>query len=114
MEKNKLNFNSYKTASTYGLQSVELPKALKSILVKWVKHNPTDYLLFDNNLNKLSNVKLNQRLNKMFGKKASTNQMRHTYMSNKYKNTSGEMKMMDKDFTAMGSSMAQHMVYVKN
>jgi hypothetical protein len=35
-------------------------------------------------------------------------------MSNKYKNTSGEMKMMDKDFTAMGSSMAQHMVYVKN
>ena len=114
MEKNKLNFNSYKTASTYGLQSVELPKALKSILVKWVKHNPTDYLLFDNNLNKLSNVKLNQRLNKMFGKKASTNQMRHTYMSNKYKNTSNEMKMMDKDFTAMGSSMAQHMVYVKN
>ena len=114
MEKNKLNFNSYKTASTYGLQSVELPKALKSILVKWVKHNPTDYLLFDNNLNKLSNVKLNQRLNKMFGKKASTNQMRHTYMSNKYKNTSNEMKMMDNDFTAMGSSMAQHMVYVKN
>jgi hypothetical protein len=114
MEKNKLNFNSYKTASTYGLQSVELPKALKSILVKWVKHNPTEHLLFDNNLNKLSNVKLNQRLNKMFGKKASTNQMRHTYMSNKYKNTSNEMKMMDKDFTAMGSSMAQHMVYVKN
>jgi hypothetical protein len=66
MDKNKLVFNSYKTAKTYGQQVVDIPKELKSILTKWIKLNPTEHLLFDVNMNKLSSVKLNQRLNKIF------------------------------------------------
>ena len=69
LNKNKLIFNSYKTAKTYGQQEITAPPELLKILRKWIKINPTEYLLFDNNKQQLSNVKLNQRLNKIFGDK---------------------------------------------
>jgi len=66
LDKNKMVFNSYKTAKTYGQQVVDVPKPLQSILKKWISVNPTKTLLFDANMNPLSSVKLNQRLNKIF------------------------------------------------
>ena len=113
IEKNKLIFNSYKTAKTYGEQKVEIPKALKSILNKWIKVNPTKYLLFDTNMGKLSNVKLNQRLNKILGKKASVNQLRHTFLTEKYGDMIDTKKQLDEDFKQMGSSSGQFQTYVK-
>jgi len=83
------------------------------ILNKWIKINPTEYLFFDSNLKKLSNVKLTQRLNKIFGKKASVNQMRHTYLSNKYQKTIDLNKEMEEDMAKMGTSKAQEKVYIK-
>ena len=47
LDKNKMVFNSYKTAKTYGQQIIEIPSTLKSILTKWIKINPSEYLLFD-------------------------------------------------------------------
>jgi len=58
MENNEFVFNEYKTSKTYNQQRVEIPKALKTIINKWIKVNPTDYLLFDIHQNKLSNVTL--------------------------------------------------------
>jgi hypothetical protein len=113
LDKNKMVFNSYKTAKTYGQQSVEIPKELKSILTKWIKVNPTEYLLFDQNMNQLSSVKLNQRMNKIFGKKISVNQMRHTYLTDKYAKTSEESKALSKDLDAMGSSKNMADTYIK-
>lgn len=114
LSKNKLIFNSYKTAKFYGKQIVNIPSSLNTILKKWIKINPTEYLLFDTHNNKLSNVKLNQRLNKLFGeKKVGVNQLRHTFLSDKYKNMIDDKKSMDKDFTDMGSSSAQFENYVK-
>jgi len=114
LEKNKLYFNSYKTAKTYGLQTVEIPIQLKNILLKWIKINPTQYLLFDSNMNKLSSVKLNQRLNKIFGeKKVGVNQLRHTYLTDKYKNTIEQQKEINDDMKDMGSSSRQLETYVK-
>jgi hypothetical protein len=113
IEKNKIVFNSYKTAKTYGQQSVELPKELKSILAKWIKVNPTEYLLFDSNLNKLSSVKLNQRLNKIFGKKSSVNSLRHTYLTDKYGEMSKQNKKLENDMSAMGSSKEMATQYIK-
>ena len=85
LDKNKMIFNSYKTAKTYGQQIVEIPKSLQTILKKWISINPTKSLLFDVNMNPLSSVKLNQRLNKIFnGKKTSVNALRHTYLTNKF------------------------------
>jgi integrase len=106
-------FNSYKTYKTYGQQNIEVPKSLMTIIRKWIKINPTDYLLFDNNYNKLTNVKLNQRLNKLFDGKISVNQLRHTFLTDKYQDMIETKQELEKDFKDMGSSILQEKVYIK-
>jgi hypothetical protein len=113
LEKNSIHFNSYKTAKCYGEQVVTIPPVLKNILNKWIKINPTEYLLFDSNMNQLSSVKLNQRLNKIFDKKVSVNQLRHTYLTDKYAKTSEENKALANDMTEMGSSKNMADTYIK-
>jgi hypothetical protein len=114
ISKKNMIFNSYKTAKTYMKQELQIPPELLKILNKWIKVNPTEYLFFDSNGNKLTNVKLTQRLNKIFGKKASVNQMRHTYLSNKYQDTIKLNKEMADDMKAMGSSRSQEAIYIKS
>ncbi len=114
IEGNKLFFNSYKTSKFYGQQSVEIPKELMKIIKKWISVNPTDYLLFDSKENKLSNVKLNQRLNKIFdGKKVGVNQIRHTFLTDKYQDIIKVNKSLKNDMKSMGSSELQFETYVK-
>jgi uncharacterized protein YfkK (UPF0435 family) len=55
-DKNKLVFNTFKTAKTYGKQEVEIPKPLQLIIKKWIAINPTSFLLYDNNMNALTPV----------------------------------------------------------
>lgn len=112
--KNKLVFNSYKTAKTYGKQTIPLPIKLKNILFKWIQYNPTDYLLFDVNMNPLTNVKLNQRLNKIFGdKKVSVNNLRHTNITEALGEHKATKKKAEKLMTDMGSSMSMVDTYYK-
>lgn len=114
LEKNELIFNSYKTAKTYGEQKIKIPTKLKNILLKWIAINPTDYLLFDSNLNKMSSVKLNQTLNKLFGgRKISVNALRHTFLTSKYAETSKQSIELAKDMTSMGSSLDMAINYIK-
>lgn len=113
IDKKIMVFNSYKTAKTYQRQELPIPPELLKILNKWIKVNPTEYLLFDSNGKKLSNVKLTQRLNKIFGKKASVNQLRHSYLSDKYQDTIKLNKDMADDMEAMGSSRKQEAIYIK-
>jgi integrase len=113
ISKKSMVFNSYKTSKTYQRQEIPIPPELMKILNKWIKVNPTEYLLFDTNGKKLTNVKITQRLNKIFGKKASVNQMRHTYLSDKYQDTIKLNKEMADDMKAMGSSRSQEAIYIK-
>lgn len=114
LDKNKMYFNSYKTAKTYGQQVVEIPKALQSVLKKWISVNPTKSLLFDANMNPLSSVKLNQRLNKIFDeKKVSVNQLRHTYLTNKFGHTIEQKNAVANTMSEMGSSSGMLDTYVK-
>jgi hypothetical protein len=112
---NELSFASYKTAKFYGVQKVKIDKVLKAILKKWIAVNPTEYLLFDTNGSKLTPVKLNQRLNKIFGSErgSSVNSLRHSYLSNKYQDSIQMKEDMKKDLTAMGSSLAQATIYIQ-
>jgi hypothetical protein len=111
----ELVFNSYKTKKTYGQQRLPLPIKLKNILTKWISVNPTDTLLFDKNMSPLTNVKLNQRLNKIFdGKKVGVNGLRHSILTDKFGDTIAKKKEVDKVMTAMGSSSAMLDTYVKN
>jgi hypothetical protein len=114
LEKDKMYFNSYKTAKTYGLQIIEItdPELLK-ILKKWIKVNPTEWLLFDANMNQLSSVKLNQRLNKIFDKKVGVNQLRHTFLTDKYAHTISDKEDISNTMATMGSSSNMLDTYVK-
>lgn len=112
--RNKLIFNSYKTAKTYGQQIVKIPPKLNEIMNKWTDINPTHYLFIDTKGRPLTNVKMNQRLNKIFGKKVSVNQLRHTYLSHKYADRLKANEELAEDFEKMGSSMLQEKVYIKD
>lgn len=113
IEKNELVFNSYKTAKTYGQQKIVVPTALKTIINKWLKINPTDYLLFDSEYKQMNNVKLNQRLNKLFDKKASVNALRKSYLSDKFGDMIELKNELDKTMNDMGSSRLQENIYIK-
>ena len=107
-------FNSYKTSKAYGEQQIAIPPPLMKILNKWISKNPTDYLLFDTNYNKLSSVKMTQRLNKLFGKKTSINALRHTYLTDKFGDTLQQKKKIEETMHEMGSSPEMLDTYVKH
>jgi hypothetical protein len=114
LKKGKMVFNSYKTFKTYGTQEVDVPKPLATILNAWIKINPTEWLLFDTNMNHLTPVKLNQRLNKIFnGKKVAINALRHSYLTGKYADTIAKNKEISETMTDMGSSKGMLTTYVK-
>jgi len=114
IDKNSLVFNTYKTSRFYGEQRIEIPKELKSILTKWIKINDSDYLLFDINGSKLTSVKLTQRLNKIFGKHAGANLLRHLFLTEKFGDTIKKNNEIAESMEEMGSSASQLKVYVKN
>jgi len=114
IDKSKFIFNKYKTSKTYGKQELDIPIQVKNILNRWIGINETDYLLHDNNGNALSSVKLNQRLNRIFGgKKVGVNNFRHTYLTDKYANVSEQNKKLAKDMSEMGSSTNMADTYIK-
>jgi len=120
LKKSKLVFNKFKTAQKMGKelkgeQTLDIPPALKKILTKWISMIPKeiDTLFFNSNLEPLSNVTLNQRLNSLFGGPKGVNSLRHLYLTSKYKQLMIQNEDMADDMEAMGSSKAQASVYVK-
>lgn len=114
-KKNELVFNIFKTAKYAGTQELTMPSALKRILNKWIKQGThTNYLLFDNNSNPLTSVKLNQRFQRIFRKKASVNLLRHSYLTTKFGHTIEQKKDIEDIAKDMGTSadMVEN-VYVK-
>lgn len=119
-KKNRFVFNRYKTATKMGKelkgqQTLDIPPTLMKILKKWVALIPkeVDNLFFNSNLESLSNVTLNQRLNSIFGGAKSVNSLRHFYLTSKYSDLMRETEAMSKDMESMGSSKAQANVYIK-
>ena len=112
LHKNKLVFKTYKGSGKKGEQEIDCPKALMMLLNKWIAINDSDYLLHDINGKALNNVKMNQRLNKIFGAGFSINNLRHSYLSEKYQDTIALGKDMEKTFNDMGSSSSQSKIYI--
>jgi hypothetical protein len=107
-------FNKYKTAKFYHEQLVAIPKGLKLIISKWVKVNKGEWLICDHYGKQLTNVKLSQRLNKIFdGLKISTSMLRHIYLSDKLKDVP-KLQELEKLAADMGHSLKEQMEYVKH
>jgi hypothetical protein len=109
---NKFYFNVYKTAKTYGLQSIDVPKDLNVMLKKWIKINTNDYMLYSTNGNKLSSPQVTRILNKVFDKNVSSSMLRHIYLTNKYKDIPS-LRKMEELSEDMGHSVSQAMEYIK-
>jgi len=102
LEKNKIVFNSYKTAKKYGSQIYEIPAPLVPIVKKYLKLNKTDYLFPKRNSDAcMTNVDYNRMLQKIFGKTISVDNLRSIYLSDKYKNIPSLVDM-EKTAEAMG------------
>lgn len=106
-------FNTFKGSEKKGTQVIPIPVPLRKILKKWIYTNPTEWLLHDVNGDALNSVKLNQRLNKIFGKGGAINMLRHSYLSSKYQDTIKLNEEMAKDFEKMGSSANQQNIYIQ-
>ena len=107
LDKTVFVFNKYKTAKFYNEQRVDCPKELLSILKKWIKTNNNEFLLFDSNGEKLTSVKLNQRLEKIFGKKCSVNLLRHSFLTDRFGDEIERSKKMASVAEDMGTSSSQ-------
>ena len=107
------HFNTYKTAKTYGLQTLnvkELAPEFYKILRKWIKINDNDYLLYSSNGNKLTSPQMTRMLHNIFGKKVSIDMIRHIYLTDKYGKINSEMK---KTALEMGHSPEEQSLYIK-
>jgi site-specific recombinase XerD len=108
----KFYFNVYKTAKTYGLQVIDVPKELDIIMKKWIKINTNDYMLYSTNGNKLTSPQVTRILNKVFDKNVSTSMLRHIYLTNEYKDIPALSKMQN-IASEMGHSVSTAMEYIK-
>ena len=108
----KFYFNQYKTKEVYGTQSIDIPKDLITLIKKWIKINPTNYLLFSSNKNPLSSSQITRMLNKILGKKCSTDLLRHIYLTDKYSNLPSLMDM-EKTAKDMSHSLNTALQYIK-
>jgi hypothetical protein len=114
----KFIFNKYKTAKTYGAQTVETNDALQKALSDYLKFHPLTRgktkefkLLVKPDGSNLSTVNAITRvLNRIFGKKVGSSMLRHVYLSSKFGDT---MKEMEKTADEMGHSTAVQKEYIK-
>lgn len=114
---NKFVFRRYKTDKVFGVQEIIIPTELKKILMKWVEIlnrvcPNNEYLLVDSKCQKLIPVKITQRLNKIFGKSASINILRHSYVTDKAKNIPSLVEL-EEDAKGMGHGLREHLCYAK-
>lgn len=114
---NKFIFRRYKTDKVFGVQEVIIPTELKKILMKWVEVlnrvcPDNEYLLVDSKCQKLIPVKITQRLNKIFGKSASINILRHSYVSDRTRDVP-RLTELEESANAMGHGLREHLCYAK-
>lgn len=119
----KFIFNKYKTSRKYGAQTVDIPDSLLTILNSFLakhpvwkgvvkrKNEPVKLLVAANGEPIVAVNAITRLLNKVFGKKIGSSMLRHIFLSDKYKDTIGEMA---DDAAAMGHSLATQKAYVKN
>jgi len=112
IHKNEFVFNKYKTAKFYETQRVPIPKELKTILNKFIKLNPHEYLLTDDKGQQMTNVRLTQKLNRIFDKAISTSMLRHIYLTEQLKDVPA-LEKLEKMAADMGHSVGEALEYVK-
>jgi hypothetical protein len=103
LDKNNLVFNSYKGSKDKGRQTISLAKnPFLTILKKYIKLNPFEYLIVDANGNQMTSIKINQHIKKIFDGLGGINIFRHSFITEKY--PIFNVEQLKKDSESMGSS----------
>lgn len=115
-KKKQFVFNRFKTVKTHGQERTEIPPELWKILSKWMAMNSSEYLLTDRKGKPLSNVTLNQRINKLFPGKPNVgvNGFRKSFLTSKFGDMIERNKELGDTMKEMGSSAAVATSYIKN
>jgi len=115
-KKKQFVFNRFKTVKTHGQERTEIPPELWKILNKWMSVSPFHYLLTDRNGQPLTNVTLNQRINKLFPGKphVGVNGFRKSFLTSKFGDMIERNKELGDTMKEMGSSAAVATSYIKN
>lgn len=97
--------NQYKTKKHLGVQTVDMKpyKTEADLLTKWVKLNPTEWLLPTNKGTHLTPSGLNKLLQQFLPQGASTNYIRHQFARKLYGQI--DLNALQQTATAMGHSM---------
>ena len=114
-QKYNLVFNRYKTDKTYHNQTIEIPIALRPILMDFIRHkgdDDSDFLLTKKNGKPFENNDIGKVLETFFKKKIGTSMLRHIYLSNLYKDVPA-LTQMQETAKEMGHSVGMALEYVK-
>lgn len=113
MKNGTFYFNKFKTAK-YKKDSFKIPIRLKNIVSKWMKISGSDWLLFQsrNKTKHISPSFLNGVLHRIFGAGISVNSLRHSFLSEYYKNMP-KLKDMGEVAEQMGHTVSTALEYVK-
>lgn len=113
MKNGTFYFNKFKTAK-FKKDSFKIPIKLKNIIQKWGKLTNSEWLLFQsrNKAKKISPSFLNTILHRIFGGSISVNNLRHSYLTEYFKDvpTLTDIKHINDQ---MGHSLVQSLEYVK-
>jgi len=108
----RMVFNEFKTKQR-GQDIIDIPSELVNLIRKWKRTHENAYLFFNGKGEAINSVVMNQRINKIFGKKCGTNGMRHCYVTTRYGHMIDDEKNMEEDFSKMGSSVNMKNVYIQ-
>lgn len=95
-------FNRYKNSTRLGTQTIEIPLSLRNLILKWIDKNPYDYLIVNGKGNHITQSKINDMLNDIFGKRIGSSLLRHIYLTDKYGKV--DLEEIKKTTEEMGSS----------
>lgn len=95
-------FNKYKNSGRMGSQEIVIPNSLRNIINKWIAKNPYNYLIVNNNGDKITQSKINQILNEIFKKNFSSSLLRHSWATKKYGDVN--LQQLTKDAYDLGQS----------
>ena len=117
LSKKEFVFNVYKTASTYGQQTIAVPKPLQLAISKVIRDRPLTRtvketpLLADKNGSALNtSLDITRLLNRVFGRPVSSTALRHIYISDEMGPAIKKSEQMAKD---MAHSVALQSEYFK-
>lgn len=97
-------FNSYKNSSRLGTQKIPVPTKLKNIINKWkkIQKDRSKYLISTYGGKKITQVKVNQIINRIFNKNLGPSMLRHIYLTHQYKDVN--LEKLQEDTKNMGNS----------